>query len=300
MRIDPRHHRQKSRIRNPQHAHAPVIVRHILQQPVDRVVRVRRLIHIVACVCARRSAGSSQTSPPTRTAREYPHTQRCIRSPPAPACVAFTLIERYHPSHTASSPSETAAALPTCLRTLRPQNHHMQLRPIAHRHHHLAPRVSRESDSASSPHRLNRVSVAHAARLARIRYTTDSSPPVHPPVARTKSQRRSRHKEMVLRLRQQLQPGLPLPLDVQLVPHPRKPNSPHPALSPRYRPTYSCTPAVAASAARSHRLPQPPEAQHDLPTPPITTTANSSALILATAAIPPRRARRINSAPMAP
>ena len=47
MRIDPGHHRKKPRIAHTQHAHLAGVIRHILQQPVDGVARVGRLIDIV-------------------------------------------------------------------------------------------------------------------------------------------------------------------------------------------------------------------------------------------------------------
>ncbi len=45
MRMNHRHQRKKSVIRNPQHAHLPIRLGNILHQPVNRVVSIGRLVH---------------------------------------------------------------------------------------------------------------------------------------------------------------------------------------------------------------------------------------------------------------
>ena len=44
MRIEHRHHREPTQIRDAEHADAPVVARHILEQPLDRVVRIGALV----------------------------------------------------------------------------------------------------------------------------------------------------------------------------------------------------------------------------------------------------------------
>ena len=140
VRLGERHRRQPARVADAEHADAAVVVRDLLQQPVDGVVRVRRLVHRLRVV---------------RIAARPRHHERAFRLV-APADVlvgeGVPVVGQFlHVvAEVALGPAVDAVGRadeddghrPVGL--LRDVNRGVELHPVAHRHHDLAvvePRV---------------------------------------------------------------------------------------------------------------------------------------------------------------
>src|SRR5438067_3272971 len=103
---------------------------------------------------ARRSGDSSQTALPTDTARECRRTQKYIHSPPTPASQYSRSSTSNYPCHTASAPSETAAARPRSptppdAESPHAASPHRALEPSPHCAHIPSPALSAEPPALS-------------------------------------------------------------------------------------------------------------------------------------------------------
>ena len=144
MRMHQRHQRQISVIRNPQHADLPIRLRHMLHQPVNRVICIRRLIHrrgiqrpvqrpvhhIIALAAILAANILHHADIPALNDR----LRRIVVAPQAYAHVNAVRIGR-QPARIIRRPRQQH---PRMLRALRNKDDRAQLHPVAHRHHHLA------------------------------------------------------------------------------------------------------------------------------------------------------------------
>ena len=133
MRIEDRHHCQPAGVRNTELPDAAVVVRHVLEQPLDRVVRVRRFVDRlrVALVLAQRPQH-----------HELPFGRVAAANVLEDEDVALVRQLGVRRSKRAASARDAVRCarqnerqIPA--RVLRPENRRVQLDPVPHRDHHL-------------------------------------------------------------------------------------------------------------------------------------------------------------------
>ena len=143
MRIHQRHQRRKSIVRNSQNADLPIALRHILHQPVDRVISVGRMVdrrriqrpvqrpvhHIVAF----RSVLAAHVLHHADVSALHNHFDRVVIA-----------VQNRSQMRTLRMTQQCAGVIRRprqqdrrILRALGNHDHRMQLHPVAHRDHHI-------------------------------------------------------------------------------------------------------------------------------------------------------------------
>ena len=139
MRVHACHHCQKARVGDPQHSNPSVVTRHVLQQPIDRVARVSRLVHVG--LSRMRNNGTVHHELPFRSIA--PANVLVYKDIPARRQLRLATRHRsrrvtIHPVRRTLHQERQRV---TCQRTLGTHNHGMQLHAIPHRNRGFRPDI---------------------------------------------------------------------------------------------------------------------------------------------------------------